>query len=195
MNNIIILLFGLLIITLTIIYLKKIYNDKFVDVPASIIYLKAPTKNLIQPLEKQTTYSCGTTKCSPNEEGFNNVSIEKFTVQDDINVKLNDIEELINNINGNMQTIYINLISYYNKDNLKIKDPTTGNDYNPTVTQNKYINNYINTFNNNINQIGSSIDYLENILGIRENVKESFVTLPSVDKNKMKEVTGYVIFS
>ena len=94
-----------------------------------------------------------------------------------------------------MQSIYINLIGYYNKDNVKIKDLTTGNFYNTNVTQNKYTNNYINTFNDNITQIGTSIDYLENILGIKENFKESFVTLPSVDKNKMKDISGYVLFS
>ena len=141
MNNIIVLLFGLLILLLIVIYLNKKYNDKFADVPASIVYLKAPTRNLIQPLEKKTSYSCDTTKCSPKGEGFNNVSIEGFTVQADINSTLDNIENLITGINGKMQSIYINLIGYYNKDNVKIKD-LSGNDYNTNVTQNKYTNKF-----------------------------------------------------
>ena len=50
-----------------------------------------------------------------------------------------------------MQSTYINLISYYNKDNVKIND-LAGNPYQTNVTQNRYPT-YVNTFNNNINQI------------------------------------------
>ncbi len=163
MNNIIVLLFGLLILLLIVIYLNKKYNDKFADVPASIVYLKAPARNLIQPLEKSTSYSCDNTKCSPKEEGFTNVSVEKFTVQTDINTTLSDIEESIKNINNNMQIIYIKLIGYYNKNNLKIKNLDNNSDYNTNVTQNKYTT-YTQSFNDNINEIESAITYLESIL-------------------------------
>jgi hypothetical protein len=169
MNNKDILLIVLLLIVI-IIFLTKTYYDKFTDVQASVVYLKAPTKNLTQSLKETVPYSCNDkNKCNPKTiEPFDGAIITENMVQD----KLDNINKTIDNIYGNLISIYNKLFNYYDVHNKK------------TV----YFNNFKNSYVNSLNNINSNIQFLE------DKIVENFENLPTIDKNK-KEISSYIVFN
>ncbi len=185
MNNTHILLTLLILISilvLIIVFLKQKYYDKFADVKASVVYLKAPTTNLTQTLEEKKTYSCNGTICKPK-------TIEPFVeiplTEEMVNQILNDISNTISTIETNMNTIYNTLINYYNVNNENTD--LLGNPYNPSTNQNNYINNFKTDYETNLNKINTIIESLDKY-------REDFTNLPTIDKNK-KEISSYIVFN
>lgn len=197
-NKDILLILLLLILIVIIVFLKKTYYDKFTDVQASVVYLKAPTSNLTQSLKKTVTYSCDDkNKCTPKTiEQFMNTSnninqpnMDSY-ITNEINEtmvknKLTNINNTVNHINTNLKSIYNTLINHYNVNNEQ-KD-LDGNDYNSSQflkTYQTFKDSYITSLSN----IEQNIQFLE------DKIVENFEDLPTIDKNK-KEISSYIVFN
>lgn len=188
MNNILVLLL-LVIITLIIIYFKKTYYDKFTDVEASIVYLKAPTSNLTQTLEEKKTYSCDDATCQPKTvEKFENPIITEDMIID----TLDDINKKVISIDTNMDTIYNSLLNHNNV-NKKTTD-LSGKAY---TSSDDYVNYFKKQSTEYLDKINSNIAFLEGYIFTSEPTpgltSEPFDDLSKI--NKKKEISNYIVFS